>query len=625
MNNGSLFIANSYGLSGSTLSNTVPGAVVFTNNITSAYLGGLAGGVDLGLTNTFGTGVALVVGGNNSSSTYTGVLSGLGGSLTKVGSGALTLSGINTYSGDTTVNGGTLVAGMLTNGLGRSGSSLGTSTNLIVSGGTVRFGVTAQLVVTNLVTGSVSLNGGTLDAASLVNLGRLTVGSTGTNTITTGLLNQNPGSVGLSGSTLVVGPGGHGWVTNSGTISGYGTLASSAVNNSGLVSASVSNQLLAITGAATGAGTYRAAAGATLSFNGGGTVSSLFNTNGTIRVAGGVLTNTSAFDNYAGALALAGGAYQTGLQFTNTGWLGGYGSVTASNVLVNRGVILANGGTSPLIINTNLVNNSDGLVQAVAGSLQVTGVFTNNGTLQFISSVGTYSRAVVDNGAWDTSGYGGSSVFLNNFIITTNGYISAANNNQYVFKADLFNSSTNSLAWETLGVPVGSNTADFGGTRFLFSGTGVGQTQTFATVGLRLTGGFDGDPANPTSGVQQTVGYAAGFSNNFAVGQLFLTNTTLVLEQAVPNASLTNALFLNDLYLFGSSRLIISNDMAVYFVNSNDWTLANITLLGNAQIHQLTGIYAVIPEPNVLLMWLCGGLTVWAARRRRHSRKHLQN
>ena len=81
---------------------------------------------------------------------------------------------------------------------------------------------------------------------------------------------------------------------------------------------------------------------------------------------------------------------------------------------------------------------------------------------------------------------------------------------------------------------------------------------------------------------------------------------------------------MNDLYLFGGSHLVISNDMAVYFVNSNAWTLADITLLGNAQIHQLTGLGAelVIPEPNVLLMWVCGGITVWAARKRRtHQRR----
>jgi len=42
----------------------------------NVYMGGLAGGGDLGLTNTGGDGVGLVVGGNNSSTTYTGQLSG---------------------------------------------------------------------------------------------------------------------------------------------------------------------------------------------------------------------------------------------------------------------------------------------------------------------------------------------------------------------------------------------------------------------------------------------------------------------------------------------------------------------------------------------------------------------
>ena len=61
---------------------------------------------------------------------------------------------------------------------------------------------------------------------------------------------------------------------------------------------------------------------------------------------------------------------------------------------------------------------------------------------------------------------------------------------------------------------------------------------------------------------------------------------------------------------------------------SNNWSLANITLLGNAEIHQLTGLAGttslVIPEPNVLLMWLCGGVTLWAARRR-HRRNAIQS
>jgi autotransporter-associated beta strand protein len=55
---------------------------------------------------TLGSG-ALTVGGDGTSTTFTGVISGTG-SLTKIGVGTQTLAGSNTYSGGTTVTGGTL-------------------------------------------------------------------------------------------------------------------------------------------------------------------------------------------------------------------------------------------------------------------------------------------------------------------------------------------------------------------------------------------------------------------------------------------------------------------------------------------------------------------------------------
>ncbi|MDR3456935.1 MAG: autotransporter-associated beta strand repeat-containing protein [Verrucomicrobiae bacterium] len=122
-----------------------------------ATIGGLAGSGSFPLANTkvvqsgssIGAAFALTVGNNNASTTYSGVMSGAG-SLTKVGTGTLTLSGVDTYTGNTTVNGGTLaLAGgwvaspniNVAQGATLDISALGTvtlsSTQVLSSGGTI--------------------------------------------------------------------------------------------------------------------------------------------------------------------------------------------------------------------------------------------------------------------------------------------------------------------------------------------------------------------------------------------------------------------------------------------------------------------------------------------------------
>ena len=86
------------------------GGSVSFGELNDATLGGLAGGGQLTLTNDSGSPVALRVGNNDQSTTFSGGLGGLG-SLVKVGNGTQHLNGPNSYAGLTVVEAGTLEFG----------------------------------------------------------------------------------------------------------------------------------------------------------------------------------------------------------------------------------------------------------------------------------------------------------------------------------------------------------------------------------------------------------------------------------------------------------------------------------------------------------------------------------
>ena len=116
--NGVVQLGNANALQNSTVGVAVNNGLAFSSGIGAFTIGGLIGSGNLQLQSAGGffaaqpdagvqTGVTLQVGNNNSSTTYSGVLSGSGG-LTKIGTGTQTLTGANIYSGATVVNGGTL-------------------------------------------------------------------------------------------------------------------------------------------------------------------------------------------------------------------------------------------------------------------------------------------------------------------------------------------------------------------------------------------------------------------------------------------------------------------------------------------------------------------------------------
>ncbi|MGA2031189.1 MAG: autotransporter-associated beta strand repeat-containing protein [Thermoguttaceae bacterium] len=161
LSGGTLNLSHQYAAQYSTLTMN-GGSLVFGSASGTAFtLGGLAAasagpGYDIALVNNATTpaAVALTVGGNGASTVYAGVLSdtpaggsSLGGSLTKVGNGALVLTANNSYSGATNISGGTLQVG--------AGSNSGTvGTGPIANNATLVYNRSDVYPITNAVSGS---------------------------------------------------------------------------------------------------------------------------------------------------------------------------------------------------------------------------------------------------------------------------------------------------------------------------------------------------------------------------------------------------------------------------------------------------------------------------------------
>ncbi len=125
---GDLRISNTNGMAGAAinLASTASAYSILTSNHNFA-IGALSGSGSLAGIATAARTVTWQIGGRNADSSYSGVISnGTGASaLTKIGSGALTLSGNNTYTGATTVSAGRLVlAGGALSGNGTLGTNV---------------------------------------------------------------------------------------------------------------------------------------------------------------------------------------------------------------------------------------------------------------------------------------------------------------------------------------------------------------------------------------------------------------------------------------------------------------------------------------------------------------------
>ena len=221
--------ANSF--SGSSAHSVAAGAVIDLDNLNQT-VGSLAGAGTV----TLGSG-ALTTGGNNSSTSFSGVMSGTG-SLTKVGSGTFTMSGANTYNGPTAVNSGVLnITGSLV-----SNTTVSSSASLTNSG-TISGAINNSGYVLNSATGSFTAAVTNNASGTIDNYGQMSGGVTNS-----GTLNLN-GGISLTGA-----------ITNNGqtNLNATQTLDNANFINNGTLSAASSATNLTLTGT----GIYSQASGA---------------------------------------------------------------------------------------------------------------------------------------------------------------------------------------------------------------------------------------------------------------------------------------------------------------------------------------------------------------------------
>ena len=263
---GVLLLSNTAAAYSSTLSVSSGAAVQFDSAVTgnTFRIGALGGAGDVPLMNTSGSSISLFVGGNNASTSYSGLLSG-SGSLIKQGTGVMTLSAANTYSGTTAINGGTLALDFSAPGAPAT-NILSSTTPLAIAGGTLNLVGAASTTNSQTVTGltvnsgagSIRLSGSTANPLSL-SVGAITrnVGGTldltqpaGTIGATNGMVTTATNSNGILGGWMTV--GGSDWAFNDGTnvvaLSSYtndawGSGVNTTVTASGSLSAATTNSL----------------------------------------------------------------------------------------------------------------------------------------------------------------------------------------------------------------------------------------------------------------------------------------------------------------------------------------------------------------------------------------------
>lgn len=579
---------------------------------------------------------------NNSSKNYSISSSGgfgiSAGSLTKNGTGTVTLNTNNTYTGATTINAGTLrLAGP--DGSDPSASLTGTAITVAAAGTFIE-----------------GFNGSISGAASLTSAGTVSLDGinnyTGATNITGGTFTLEDDGI-MAGTAITVGTGAtfnqlggsSGGITGGSSLAvtgGNATLSGTNNNYTGLTRVGGGSLTIAATGSVTGA-EFRAgdtaASTGTININ-GGTISSTFVNIGTVNTGTGVLNMTGGSLTTSGEMWLSSANGASGT-FNLSG-----GAVTINNWLAvgrggNNGVLNMSGGT----LDVTAANLAIASFAGNVGTVNLSGGTLTTTNAVFAGEAGTGTLTVSGTGSLVINGTGGLRVAsaaagtgivnLNAGGLITTQLVTSAGNATFNFNGGtlragaasttFFQGLTQANVMEN-GATINTNTFDITVAQALLH---AGSSATDGGLNKTGTGTLTlSNAANTYNGTtlvsQGTLATAA--TGVFGIGNVTVANVagaTLVLGN---NASIANTATL----LFGANSTVnlnftagdanaevvgaITNGTLSIGAGTYDASELNAFFGGSSFIG--TGALQIVPEPSVALL---GGLGVLGLLRRRRT------